>query len=131
MGLFDGTPLEQPVTCKRCHKPLDAADPNHCTCPRGSDGRVCLPKDLHPRVRREKRRGKWCTIIADLDDAARGGATDRKALLKELRTTLGTGGGLATSKDNTTDALILQGDHREAVVKRLCEMGYRAKAAGG
>lgn len=131
MGLFDGTPLEQPVTCERCHKPLDAGAADHCTCPRGADGALCLPGDQHPRVRREKRRGKWCTIIAGLDDAAGGGGTDRKALLKALRTSLGTGGGLATSKDHPSDALILQGDHRDVVVERLCEMGYRAKTAGG
>ena len=127
MGLFDGTSFQQPVTCEHCHKPLDG--PDRCTCPRDAAGTLCLPKDQHPRVRREKRRGKWCTVIADLDDSD--GVTDRKALLKTLRTTLGTGGGLAAAKDGTADALILQGDHRDAVVRLLCEMGYSAKAAGG
>lgn len=133
MGLFDGTSLERPVTCQHCGKPLsaaaDAPNTDTCTCPRDADGALRLPTDQHPRVRREKRRGKWCTIIADLDDSATTGTADRKALLKSLRTSLGTGGGLATSND--ADAIILQGDHRDAVVKHLCEMGYRAKAAGG
>ncbi|MEO1007253.1 MAG: hypothetical protein AAFX79_01670 [Planctomycetota bacterium] len=73
-------------------------------------------------MRREKRRGKWATIVADhgLREA------DSKALLKELRTRLGTGGGLGDDGE-----LVLQGDHRDAVVARLVEMGYRAKAAGG
>ncbi len=145
MGLFDGTSLQRPVTCEHCGKPC-AAPPDdspstddRCACPRDGSGTLCLPKDQHPRVRRERRRGKWCTVIADLDapagnaptsnDAAR--TKERKALLKALRTTLGTGGGLATSKDNNTDAIILQGDHRDAVVRHLCEMGYNAKAAGG
>ena len=131
MGLFDGTPLQQPITCEHCRKPLDAPDGDRCLCPRDAAGVLRLPRDQHPRVRREKRRGKWSTIISGLDDAAAGGVTDRKALLKTLRTTLGTGGGLATTKDNDTDALILQGDHRDAVVKHLCAMGYSAKAAGG
>lgn len=137
MGLFDGTPLQQPVTCEHCGKPLkpDATGTNTtmtaaaCSCPSDAAGTLRLPKDQHPRVRREKRRGKWCTIIADLDDATCGGATDRKALLKTLRTALGTGGGLDTTERN--DAIILQGDHRDAVVEHLRGMGYSAKPAGG
>ncbi|GAB5496216.1 MAG: hypothetical protein Phyf2KO_12960 [Phycisphaerales bacterium] len=72
-------------------------------------------------MRREKRRGKWTTVVAELDP----GATDLKALLKQLRTSLGTGGGI------TDGELILQGDHRDVVVDRLNAMGYKAKAAGG
>ena len=115
-GLFDGTSLERPVTCERCQKPLDA-----CACPRDASGAVVAPKDQAPRVRREKRRGKWCTIVAELDPDA----TDLKALLKQLRTALGTGGGI------TDGELVIQGDHRDAIVERLNNMGYRAKAAGG
>ncbi len=116
MGLFDGTSLEQPVTCEHCNAELSA-----CTCPRDASGCVCPPSAQSPRVRREKRRGKWCTIIAGLDPVA----TDRKALLKQLRTALGTGGGVSD------DEVVLQGDHRDAVVQRLCELGYSAKASGG
>lgn len=72
-------------------------------------------------MRREKRRGKWTTVVAQLDPAA----TDLKGLLKELRTSLGTGGGI------TDGELILQGDHRDAVVERLVSLGYKAKASGG
>lgn len=116
MGLFDGTSLERPVTCARCEKPVD-----RCGCPKDGAGNVCGPEDQSPRVRREKRRGKWCTVIAGLDE----GATDQKALLSELRTLMGTGGGVSEGE------LVLQGDHREAVVERLKAMGYKAKAAGG
>lgn len=116
MGLFDGTSLERPVTCERCGKALDA-----CACPRDASGDVRTPKDQHPRVRREKRRGKWTTVVAELDPVA----TDLKALLKELRTGLGTGGGI------TDGELILQGDHRDAVVERLKAAGYKAKPSGG
>ncbi len=115
-GLFDGTSLERPVTCERCNKAL--AD---CACPRNMKGDVCQPSDQSPRVRREKRRGKWTTVVAELDPEA----TDLKALLKQLRTSLGTGGGI------TDGELILQGDHRDSVVDRLNAMGYKAKAAGG
>ncbi len=116
MGLFDGTSLEQPVTCARCRQAMAA-----CECPRDAHGEVCAPSDQSPRVRREKRRGKWCTVIADLDPAA----TDMKAMLKALRTELGTGGGESNGE------LVLQGDHRDAVVDRLIALGYKAKASGG
>ncbi|MEQ8316763.1 MAG: hypothetical protein RIE77_12890 [Phycisphaerales bacterium] len=114
-GLFDGTALERPVTCERCGKAVGA-----CSCS------AVDPKALSPRVRREKRRGKWCTMVAELglpkDDA--------KALLKELRSGLGTGGGLGDEKGSSIE-LVLQGDHRDAVVERLKAKGYQAKAAGG
>ena len=120
-GLFDGTPLERPITCPRCGKTV-----SQCACPKKPDGRAINPATLAPRVRREKRRGKWCTVVAELglqkDDA--------KALLKQLRTALGTGGGLGEERDGGVE-LVLQGDHRDAIVARLSEMGYKAKAAGG
>ena len=100
-GLFDGTPLERPVT------PEPKSAPS-------------------PRVRREKRRGKWCTVVAELGLPK----ADAKALLKVLRTGLGTGGGLGEARDGAVE-LVLQGDHRDAVVQRLVDMGYKAKAAGG
>ena len=115
-GLFDGTPLERPVTCARCAKPLE-----QCTCPRDAAGKVMLPKGQPARVRREKRRGKVVTVITGLDPAA----SDLPALLKEFRSAFGAGG---TVKDG---AIELQGDHRDALVERLRAMGYPAKAAGG
>lgn len=120
-GLFDGTPLEQPVTCPRCGAAVAA-----CLCAKGADGRAIDPAALAPRVRREKRRGKWCTVVAELGLER----ADAKALLKDLRTALGTGGGLGDEKASGVE-LVLQGDHRDAVVERLVEMGYKAKASGG
>jgi translation initiation factor 1 len=116
-GLFHGTDFEQPVTCEHCGRELAT-----CQCPRNSAGGVVLPRHQHPRVRREKRRGKWCTVIAGIDG-------DGKALLKTLRTAFGTGGGLSDGAGGPE--IILQGDHREAVVERLKQLGYPAKAAGG
>lgn len=110
-GLFDGTTLERPVTCERCGKATDA-----CSCP------AFDPNSLSPRIRREKRRGKWCTVVAELG-LSKG---DAKALVRELRTGLGTGGGLGHDGE-----IVLQGDHRDAVVERLKAKGFQAKAAGG
>ena len=114
MGLFDGTPLERPVTCERCGK----ADAD-CACPRGRDGASAAGQKA--RVRREKRRGKWCCVVTelDLDDAS------MKSLLKDLRTALGTGGGI------TDGDIVIQGDHRQKIVERLSGLGYDAKASGG
>ncbi len=139
-GLFDGTPLERPVTCQRCEKPL--AD---CRCPRDATGQIRLPKDQPVRVRRETggRGGKTVTVIAGLDPAA----TDMTALLKELKAALGTGGAVKEAAASTSQAgsrgnsgrgapasvptIELQGDHRERVVDLLNAKGYPAKGAGG
>ena len=111
MGLFDGTPLERPV----------ASDDEEPVGDRSKSAGGPLPSEQSPRVRRERRRGKWSTIVAGVE----GGPAQQKALLKELRTRLGAGGGI------TDGELILQGDHRDAVVERLVALGYRAKPAGG
>lgn len=120
-GLFDGTPLQRPVTCERCGKAK--AD---CRCAKDNSGQTIDPRSQSPRVRREKRRGKWSTVIAEHglcnDDA--------KALLKDLRTALGTGGGLGDTHPNGVE-IILQGDHRDTVLARLIQLGYKAKPAGG
>jgi translation initiation factor 1 len=125
-GLFDGTPLQQPVTCEHCGHARDA-----CVCPRDASGEACPPATQHPRVRREKRRGKPNTIIADVlaspDRDAKPG--DLKPLLKSLKARFGTGGGLGESTNGPE--IVLQGDHRDAVVEHLNSLGYCAKPAGG
>lgn len=120
MGLFDGTPLERPVTCERCGKELIA-----CGCPRDAQGELRERGTIRARVRRERRRGNWCTVVTDLESTGEGGPTDLKALLRELRKGLGTGGGV------DGHALVIQGDHRDAIVARLRAMGFDAKGAGG
>ena len=116
-GLFDGTPLERPVTCELCEQPLD-----QCRCPRNAAGQVLLPKDQPARVSREKRRkGKIVTVISGLDPAA----SDLPGMLRALKTACGAGGTVA---DNRIE---LQGDHREHVLAYLREQGYPAKPAGG
>jgi translation initiation factor 1 len=134
-GLFAGTSLEQPVTCEHCGQ----AD---CVCPKDTAGRSCPPSFQHPRVRREKRRGKWNTVIADVHaspaSAPLAGAPpvgaasshgDLKPLLKSLRTKLGSGGGVSDSPAGPE--IVIQGDHKDAVVALLKALGYKAKPAGG
>jgi len=115
-GLFDGSKLEQPVTCPACGKASAA-----CTCPRDAQGELCQPKDQDARVRREKRRGKWVTVVTGLDPAA----TDLKALAKQLKAKCSAGG------STTDDGIEVQGDHRDAIVTHLKSLGYPAKPAGG
>ncbi len=116
MGLFDGTPLERPVTCEACGKSLEG-----CACPRDASGAVCRPADQPVRVRREKRRGKWMTVVYQLDPTA----TDLKALLKQFKSKCAAGGTV------TSDGIEIQGDHRDLLVDALKAMGYPAKPAGG
>ncbi len=116
-GLFDGTPLERPVTCERCEQPLDA-----CACPRDAEGRLCLPRDQQVRVSRERRSGgRWMTIVSGLDPTA----SDLPGMLKHLKLLCAGGGAIKN------DCIELQGDHREQVVAELKSQGYAAKTAGG
>lgn len=75
------------------------------------------------RVQRERkgRGGKTVSIITGVKSPAAG----QQALLKVLKTTLGTGGTLEEA------ALVIQGDHRERIIQILRELGFTAKIAGG
>ncbi len=116
-GLFDGTPLERPVTCDQCGKALDI-----CNCPRDVEGQVVLPKHQPIRISRERRGGgKVVTIISGFDPRV----TDLAAILKEFKTRFGTGGTISDGR------LELQGDHRDTLVEILRQRGYPAKASGG
>ena len=52
-------------------------------------------------------------------------AHGKEALMKLLKTKLGTGGAV---KEEDVE---IQGDHRDAIVVLLTELGYSAKRAGG
>ena len=82
-----------------------------------------LPNDGVIRVflERKGRKGKSVTVLRGLP----GDAASQKALLKQLKSKLGTGGAL---KDGVIE---IQGDHRDRVVTILEKAGYKAKKAGG
>ncbi len=116
-GLFDGTPLERPVTCETCDKPLD-----QCICPRDAAGEVRLPKDQPVRVGREKRhKGKAVTVITGLDPVA----ANLDMILAKLKSACAAGG---TVKEGKVE---IQGDHRERVLSIMRDLGYSAKMTGG
>src|SRR6185503_18170500 len=112
-GLFAGTPLEQPVTCETCGKPL-----TDCTCPRDASGAILLPAAQTAIVNLEKRKkGKIITIISGLDPVA----SDLAALLSALKALCGCGGSL----DGPAAAIELQGDQRDRACQHLESLGYK------
>jgi translation initiation factor 1 len=72
-------------------------------------------------LERKGRGGKSVSVIKQVMSPPAG----KQALLKLLKTRLGTGG---TLKDEEIE---IQGDHRDAIVAVLKELGYQAKKAGG
>jgi translation initiation factor 1 len=72
-------------------------------------------------LERAGRGGKSVSVIKGVMSPAAG----KEALLKLLKTRLGTGGALKG------DEIEIQGDHRPKIVDILNELGYQAKSAGG
>ena len=104
-------------TCPGCRQPVAA-----CTCRAAAASRAA-PSDGMVRVSRETggRGGKTVTVIRGLTLEA----TALTDLARRLKAACGSGG---TAKDGTIE---LQGDHRDAVVARLEQDGWRVRRAGG
>ena len=116
-GLFNGTPLERPVTCEVCEQSLA-----QCACPRSESGAVLLPKDQPVRISREKRRkGKTVTVITGLNPVA----SSLDAILAQLKSACAAGGTIRAGK------VEIQGDHRARALSILQDLGYPAKLSGG
>lgn len=69
----------------------------------------------------EKRKGKPITIL----EGYTGADEDFKKLAKELKTRLSVGGSFKN------DAIIIQGDYRDQIMKILEEKGFKVKRVGG
>lgn len=108
---------EQGRTCPACRRALTA-----CTCRAAAAARPA-PSDGIVRVSRETggRGGKTVTVVRGLPLEADALA----ALAKTLKAACGTGG---TVKQG---AIELQGEHRDAVLARLEQAGWRVRRAGG
>ena len=72
-------------------------------------------------IERKGRGGKTVSIVSGVMSHEPG----KQALLKLLKTKLGTGG---TLKDEEIE---IQGDHRDQIVEILIGLGYKAKKSGG
>jgi translation initiation factor 1 len=72
-------------------------------------------------LERKGRGGKTVSVITGVMSTDKG----KTALLKLLKNKLGAGGA------RKGEQLEIQGDHRDAIVALLNELGYKAKKAGG
>lgn len=81
------------------------------------------PDDGVVRIQRDRkgRGGKTVTVVTGLP----GTDADLDALLKRLKSSLGTGG------TREGRALCFQGDHRDRLLVALSSLGHRPKLAGG
>lgn len=86
-----------------------------------AEGKRPVQQAVTVRLDRKSRGGKSVTVIEGLSMAQK----DMGALLKQLKAGLGTGGTLRDA------CLEIQGDHRDALMLKLQEMGYRPKRSGG
>ena len=106
--------------CFKCGRPI-----GKCTCKKkkASKKPLVYPNDGTVRIRREVkgRKGKTVTSIfgIPLDDKK------LKQFAKALKRLCGTGGSV---KDGI---IVIQGDHREALLKEIKKQGYTVKLAGG
>ncbi len=96
-----------------------------CTCEKKKTAKKqsIYPNDGIVRIRREVkgRKGKTVTAVLGIphDDKK------LKQFAKTLKRLCGTGGAV---KDGV---IIIQGDHREALLKEIKQQGYNVKLAGG
>ena len=106
--------------CKRCGQPE-----NQCRCQleRPTEVRPGVPRDGVVRVMldRKGRGGKAVTLVMGVP-----GEPDTVATLgQSLKKLCGAGGAV---KD---DVIEVQGDHRDRIIVRLVELGYKVKRVGG
>ncbi len=72
-------------------------------------------------LERKGRGGKSVTVIEGLQIAKK----EKDVLLKQLKSCFGTGGALKA------ETIEVQGDHRNAILLHLQQLGFRPKKAGG
>jgi translation initiation factor 1 len=106
--------------CKRCGMPEGQC---RCQRERAAEVRPGVPRDGIVRVAldRKGRGGKAVTLVMGVP----GEPAEVARLGQSLKKLCGAGGAV---KD---DVIEVQGDHRDRIVARLMELGYKVKRAGG
>ncbi len=105
--------------CTMCQNPV-----SECTCKKKkSRSQANIKIDGIIRIQREVkgRKGKTVTTVSGFQLAD----DELKSLAAQLKRKCGTGGSV---KDGI---IIIQGDHRDALLSELKKQGYTAKLAGG
>ena len=117
-------PSNKPRTVFSTDPEAEAPPPKEAL-PAGNPATAIRTRQLNTPVRvhleKAHRGGKTVSVIRGVMSPPAG----KEALLKLLKTKLGTGGAIKE------DDIEIQGDHRPRIVEILNELGYKAKAAGG
>ncbi len=116
MGLFDGTALERPILCDRCHQTVSL-----CKCPP-----LDTPAEKQSlKIRLDKRkRGKLVTVVSGFHCSE----MQIQETMSFLKSQCGAGGCVDSGN------IELQGDHTLRIAELLIERGYRIqgrKSNGG
>lgn len=113
MGLFDGTALERPILCSRCHTVVQ-----HCKCPP-----LDTPAEKQSlKIRLDKRkRGKLVTVVSGFHCSE----MQIQETMSYLKSQCGAGGCIEI------DNIELQGDHTQRMADLLIARGYRIQGRKG
>lgn len=101
-----------------------STNPDYSYSFRHEPSSVTLPpgqQDLRVQLDKKQRAGKAVTLVTGFT----GTTEDLESLGKLLKNKCGVGG---TVKDGE---ILVQGDHRERILRLLTEAGYKAKRVGG
>ncbi len=107
MGLFDGTALERPILCDRCHQTVSL-----CKCPP-----LDTPAEKQSlKIRLDKRkRGKLVTVVSGFHCSE----MQIQETVSFLKSQCGAGGCVDSGN------IELQGDHTQRIADLLIARGYR------
>jgi len=99
----------------------DKVIPRKADSPAKAQPAAHLSSNVYVRLDRKGRKGKSVTLIEGRQISSQ----NREDLLRQLKTRLGTGG---TERGGVLE---IQGDHRDAIISLLQDMGYKPKRSGG
>jgi len=110
--LFAGTQFDIPPSCDRCGKLEE-----ECQC-EPAPPEMLAPEKQTAKVRVDRRKHKrLMTVVWNLAPES----NDLPGLLSQLKSACGTGGSIQEEQ------IELQGDHLEAVKKKLLQIGYKVR----